>query len=104
MARPDNSTERNYSIHSKQYDEQRFHGPVEEYLEKIRFYSFFALHSISKASTILDVGCGTGRGSLALTKENYRSVIGMDFTKEMLLRAVNKKKQLGFTNVFFCAG
>ncbi len=91
MARQDESTERNYSNHSKQYDEQRFQGPAEEYLEKIRFHSFSALHTNSKASTILDVGCGTRRGALALTKENYRSVVGIDFTKEMLLRAVEKK-------------
>jgi ubiquinone/menaquinone biosynthesis C-methylase UbiE len=45
----------------------------------------------NKSLTILDVGCGTGRHSIELTKRGY-SVTGIDFSESQLARAAEKAK------------
>jgi 2-polyprenyl-3-methyl-5-hydroxy-6-metoxy-1,4-benzoquinol methylase len=45
--------------------------------------------SHNKSVTILDVGCGTGRHSIELTKRGY-SVTGIDYSESQLARAIEK--------------
>ncbi|MEI8048319.1 MAG: class I SAM-dependent methyltransferase [Bacteroidota bacterium] len=45
----------------------------------------------NKSLTILDVGCGTGRHTIELTKRGY-SVTGVDLSESQLTRAVEKAK------------
>jgi 2-polyprenyl-3-methyl-5-hydroxy-6-metoxy-1,4-benzoquinol methylase len=47
--------------------------------------------SHNKSVTILDVGCGTGRHSIELTKRGY-SVTGIDYSESQLARAIEKAK------------
>ena len=47
--------------------------------------------SHTKSVTILDVGCGTGRHSIELTKRGY-SVTGIDYSESQLARAIEKAK------------
>jgi ubiquinone/menaquinone biosynthesis C-methylase UbiE len=48
----------------------------------------------NKSLKILDIGCGTGRHAIELTKRGYR-VTGIDLSKCMLARARQKAEQLG---------
>lgn len=69
---------------AKKYDKERFvTGTVGEcdFLEKELNYN--------KTSKILDVGCGTGRHSIELTKRGY-SVTGIDLSKSQIQRAKEK--------------
>jgi len=47
-----------------------------------------------KSLSILDVGCGTGRHAIELTKRGYR-VIGIDFSEAQLKKAIEKAKASG---------
>jgi SAM-dependent methyltransferase len=47
-------------------------------------------------STILDVGCGTGRHAIALTQRGY-AVTGIDLSSEMLARAAAAAEAAGVT-------
>ena len=49
-----------------------------------------------KSLTILDVGCGTGRHSIELTKRGY-SVTGIDYSESQLARAIEKAEIQGLT-------
>ncbi|MFZ0282865.1 MAG: class I SAM-dependent methyltransferase [Bacteroidales bacterium] len=48
----------------------------------------------NKDLKILDVGCGTGRHTIELTKRGY-SVMGIDFSESQLNRAIEKAKSQG---------
>ncbi len=50
--------------------------------------------SLQPGSSILDVGCGTGRHSIELAKRGY-AVTGLDLSSEMLARAANAAKSAG---------
>jgi 2-polyprenyl-3-methyl-5-hydroxy-6-metoxy-1,4-benzoquinol methylase len=52
--------------------------------------------SHNKSVTILDVGCGTGRHSIELTKRGY-SVTGIDYSESQLARAIEKAEIQGLT-------
>ena len=45
----------------------------------------------NKKSKILDAGCGTGLVGQILHKNNYKNIVGVDFSKEMIERAHKKK-------------
>ena len=47
--------------------------------------------SHNRSLKILDVGCGTGRHTIELTKRGY-TVIGIDFSESQLTRAIEKAK------------
>jgi 2-polyprenyl-3-methyl-5-hydroxy-6-metoxy-1,4-benzoquinol methylase len=49
--------------------------------------------NLNKSLTILDVGCGTGRHTVELTRRGY-SVTGIDFSESQLTRAIEKAKNL----------
>ncbi|MBN1106014.1 MAG: methyltransferase domain-containing protein, partial [Deltaproteobacteria bacterium] len=50
--------------------------------------------SLPPGSSILDVGCGTGRHSIELAKRGY-AVTGLDLSSEMLARAADAAKAAG---------
>lgn len=82
-----------YTNYAKGYDERRFAGQQQSYYEWLRFRALSrALRQISRSATVLDVGCGTGRGLISLQKLGFRSVIGLDFTEDMLHQAVGKAR------------
>jgi 2-polyprenyl-3-methyl-5-hydroxy-6-metoxy-1,4-benzoquinol methylase len=45
-----------------------------------------------KSLTILDIGCGTGRHAIELTKRGY-SVTGIDLSESQINYAINKAKE-----------
>lgn len=103
MARESKNLERNYKEHSITYDQQRFEGKRNKFLEFLRSEVFLSLVPIDKRLEVLDVGCGTGRGTVMLGQKGY-SVIGIDYTKEMLRKAKEKRKNLKLTNISFRQG
>ncbi|MBN2227901.1 MAG: class I SAM-dependent methyltransferase [candidate division Zixibacteria bacterium] len=50
--------------------------------------------ALPKESTILDVGCGTGRHTVALAKAGYK-MIGVDLSEGMLARAHHRAEEAG---------
>ncbi|MCD4737515.1 MAG: class I SAM-dependent methyltransferase [Bacteroidales bacterium] len=73
-----------FSNYSGSYDKESFtQGTINEvdFIEnEIGF---------NKNTTILDVGCGTGRHSIELAKRGYR-VTGIDLSDDQIQRAINK--------------
>src|SRR5690625_2585450 len=61
---------------------------------------------VKKGSTALDVCCGTGDWAISLSEEvgANGSVIGLDFSENMLSVAEKKKMQLNLKNVHFIHG
>ena len=51
--------------------------------ERILFTKYF-----NEKDRILDLGCGTGRTTIALFRLNYRNILGLDVSEEMLAQAV----------------
>lgn len=80
-----------FENYSKTYDKEIFtQGTLQEvdFIEKeIRF---------DKNTSILDVGCGTGRHSVELAKRGY-NVTGFDFSSDQLKAARNKAKAANVT-------
>jgi len=73
-----------FENYGKKYDNENFtHGTVGEcdFIEKELQYD--------KSLKILDVGCGTGRHSIELTKRGY-NVTGIDLSESQLKRAKEK--------------
>ena len=62
--------------------------------------------NIEKGMDILDLGCGTGEGSLdiALKLEGSGSVTGIDLSEKMIEIAVNKPDKHDIKNVIFRVG
>jgi SAM-dependent methyltransferase len=83
-----------FEKYSKGYDQESFtKGTIGEcdFIEKEIGYN--------KNFKILDVGCGTGRHSIELSKRGY-SMTGVDLTEKMLERANQKATEAG-VNVYF---
>ena len=77
-----------YTGYSTSYDESRFEGLGNRYLEAVRCAAFSkVMGACDRGDVVLDVGCGTGRGLTYLHAEGFRRVVGVDFTPEMLTRA-----------------
>ena len=90
-----------FENYAQKYDMENYtHGTIGEcdFIEKeIRF---------DKSLKILDVGCGTGRHAIELTKRGYQ-VTGIDLSESQLLPAIwgetvtkklNKKEYYGHDN------
>ena len=52
-----------------------------------------------KSLNIIDIGCGTGRHAIELTKRGYK-VTGVDLSVSQLARAREKAKEVGVSIVF----
>ena len=56
-----------------------------------------------KKSVLLDVGCGTGAYTTALSKE-CKMIVGMDVSSKMVERGLSKVRRLGLDNICFVVG
>ncbi len=75
-----------FEDYGKKYDNENFtQGTIDEcdFIEKEINYD--------KSLRIIDIGCGTGRHAIELTKRGYR-VIGIDLSESQLERAKEKAK------------
>ncbi len=83
-----------FENYGMKYDNENFtQGTIGEcdFIEKEINYN--------KAARILDIGCGTGRHSIELSKRGY-SVTGIDLSESMLKRAKNKASDQNLKIVF----
>lgn len=83
-----------FENYGQRYDNESFtQGTIGEcdFLEKELNYD--------KSLRILDVGCGTGRHSIELTRRGYQ-VTGIDLSESMLARAKEKARLAGVKVVF----
>jgi ubiquinone/menaquinone biosynthesis C-methylase UbiE len=79
-----------YTSYAKEYDEKRFAGG-HAYYEWLRQRALArAMRTIPTTASLLDVGCGTGRGLVSLSEVGFNRVTGLDFTEDMLLQAAAK--------------
>ncbi len=78
-----------FDAHAPVYEDNVFTkntiGEVDFLLEEL---------SLQPGSSILDVGCGTGRHSIELAKRSY-AVTGLDLSSEMLARAADAANSAG---------
>lgn len=84
-----------FENYSKKYDEESFtQGTIGEcdFIEKEIDYI--------KITKILDIGCGTGRHAIELTKRGY-TVTGIDLSRSQIERAREKSKDNGL-EIEFC--
>lgn len=80
-----------FENYARQYDQESFvHGTQGEcdFIEQ-------ELHH-NKALRILDIGCGTGRHSIEMTRRGYQ-VVGIDLSESMLNRARQKAQEAGLS-------
>lgn len=78
--------------------------PVAKYYDMfhkgIKGDSEFYINEASKASTVLDIGCGTGRLAILIAKKGIR-VVGIDFSKKMIMKAESKAEREKLKNLTF---
>jgi len=68
-----------------------------------RISRFLPLISFNKQDLVIDAGCGMGL-LLSLIHSKIKFYYGIDFSKEMFNRALNKQKQLNINNARFICG
>jgi ubiquinone/menaquinone biosynthesis C-methylase UbiE len=74
-----------YSSHSLDYDSKRFDGRQNQYLEMLRWRAVErSLRRVDRSASVLDVGCGTGRGIKYMVNSGFRKIHGLDYTAAML--------------------
>ncbi len=74
------------------FDEFSSHYILETHTFWKAYYSLFFerfFHSVPQGSWVLDVGCGTGLGSLPFFSGDY-TVVGVDLSREMLKKAISR--------------
>jgi SAM-dependent methyltransferase len=80
-----------------------FYGSVEtKQLDLPSQFAVFFLNEVDRKSTIVDVGCGTGRDSLFFASQGAR-VIGVDGSSTAVDLCTNKAKVAGYSNAEFMA-
>src|SRR4051794_19554398 len=72
-----------FGAYAKYYD-QLYHD--KDYTAEADFVDTLAQAFVPRASTLLDLGCGTGQHALLLAGRGY-SVVGIDRSEEMLASA-----------------
>jgi len=103
MTRPRPDLTQNYGKLAASYDAHRYEGVEAEFrLERTLDVVKNAVGS-KPGMRILDVGVGTGKGALTLA-EGGASVVGLDFTTEMLQIAKRKATDAERENVKFTRG
>lgn len=80
--------------YANKYDKTRFGDKIGKYIDSWDKKTIYHLIE-GKTGKVLDVGCGTGRLSIFLTKKGY-NVIGIDASEEMLRIARYKNKEVKF--------
>jgi 2-polyprenyl-3-methyl-5-hydroxy-6-metoxy-1,4-benzoquinol methylase len=74
-----------FENYGKQYDKECFtQGTLGEcdFIEQEASYN--------KQLNILDIGCGTGRHAIELTKRGYKNIVGVDLSESQISRAQEK--------------
>ena len=71
------------------YDDKRYRGPANEYRQTVMASAYSSLVGPLKGKSILDVGCGSGRGIVAFAPEAEFSV-GCDASIDMLSFTASK--------------
>jgi len=74
------------------------------YIKGNRFKRYFKLYeqvinylpSSNFCPTIVDLGCGAGFFAEMLSKKNYKNYIGIDFSKEVISKAINRVSDYKF--------
>ena len=75
------------------YDEADFSEGEDNFINQINYYILSKNISLNEKDLIVDLGCGPGNISEKLaTKWPNTKVVGIDGSKEMILRAEHKKK------------
>lgn len=82
------------------YDETRYIGPGQEYRQTVMANAYKRLVGPLAGKTVLDVGCGTGRGAVDFARQ-AKAVTGSDASADMLSLA--KSKVGGHVNCTFAA-
>jgi ubiquinone/menaquinone biosynthesis C-methylase UbiE len=73
------------------YDDRRFHGPINAYLERVRGAAMLAgVESRDFDRSVLDVGCGTARGLAILREAGFTNLRGLELSAEMIAQARSK--------------
>ncbi len=93
-----------YTIISESYEELDGYNPAADLNLGCGIPTQFA--NIKKGDSVLDLGSGAGNDCFvahALVGDTGK-VTGLDFTEEMLLKAGQNLKKLGYKNVFFVKG
>jgi SAM-dependent methyltransferase len=62
--------------------------------QRTKDVAFYRKAASRYGDPVLELGCGTGRVTLAIARAGYR-VIGLDISEKMLERAAEKRSQLG---------
>ena len=88
-----------YEALAASYDGLTRDIPYEKYL---RFFKTLLRRHGVKATTVLDLACGTGSLSVLLAKHGYE-VLGVDRSEEMLTVAAEKAMELEENQPFFVA-
>jgi len=78
-----------FDAHAANYEQNPFAQHTEAEVEFL-----LSLYPLSRGARILDIGCGTGRHSIALARRGYK-MTGLDFSKGMLFEAGEKAKAAG---------
>ena len=92
------------SVMSESYDSLEGYNPDADYGLGCGLPTKFA--QIKKGDTVIDLGSGAGNDCFVARAETGETgkVIGIDFTPEMIKKANENVKKLGFTNVEFVKG
>ncbi len=69
------------------YSHRDFEGEVQFLIEAFKFADF-------RVNNVLDVGCGSGAHTIALTRKGFK-VVGIDLSREMISNAVKKACEAG---------
>ncbi|MBI4896448.1 MAG: methyltransferase domain-containing protein [Candidatus Aenigmarchaeota archaeon] len=78
-----------YDAWSKEYDTDAYWDPAIQMEKDL----LVPLLGVKRNDVILDIGCGTGRLTVALASM-CNTIIGIDFSEHMLIRAQEKTKNL----------
>jgi ubiquinone/menaquinone biosynthesis C-methylase UbiE len=76
-------------LDAARYDAIRYHGPANEYKQRVMQNAYTQLVGHLEGKRILDVGCGTGRGLIPFARK-ATFAIGSDASHDMLAFAARK--------------
>lgn len=88
----------------KLFNIKHYAGETSYYTQApVRKVEHTILSKLNKGSTILDLGCGSGRFSIGATQSGC-NVVGIDITSDAISTAQQKAKKLGLKNIQFLVG
>jgi SAM-dependent methyltransferase len=87
-----------YTAFARVYDNFMDNIPYDEWCEYLK--SLLKEQGVSKG-LVLELGCGTGNITELLAKAGY-DMIGVDYSEEMLDKAMEKKEKSGYDILYLC--